>query len=312
MRAIARVLGVAASTVSREIARGMRRGHYDPGWAQSQADRARRRARKVKLAAGTELRELVVAGLNQRHSPQQVARRLRTDFPGRDDLRVSPETIYQALYIQGRGTLRHELTVVKALRSGRTSRLPRSKLPARTTGKPWLVDAHISQRPPEANDRAVPGHWEGDLVVGPYGRSALITLVERSSRFCLVSRLPGRHDADTVAERLSAMIGELPDQLRRSLTWDQGSEMAQHARFTIATNCPVFFCDPHSPWQRGSNENLNGLIRDFYPKGTNFAQISDTDITQMQHLLNTRPRMTLDWRTPAEKLDQQITVALTA
>ncbi len=310
LRAIARSLGVAPSTVSREVARGCRHGRYDPGWSQRRAERCRRRPRPGKLVAGSELRRRVVAGLDQRHSPQQIACRLRRDFAGREDLSVSHETIYQALYVQGRGTLREELKTAKAVRSGRTVRRRRSALPVRA-GKSWLDGAHFSQRPAEASDRAVPGHWEGDLVIGGNGRSALITLVERASRFCLIARLPELRTSPLVIDQLTTMIAALPGELFRSLTWDQGPEMAHHHRFTVATGCPVFFCDPHSPWQRGSNENLNGLIRDFYPKGTNFADLNDTDIAQMQHLLNTRPRMTLDWQTPAERLHQLMTVALT-
>lgn len=310
LRAIARALGVAPSTVSREVARGHRHGHYDPGWSQRQAGQQRRRPRPGKLAAGTELRCRVVAGLNQRHSPQQIAHRLRRDFPDREDLRVSHETIYQALYVQGRGTLREELRTVKALRSGRVHRKPRSALPTRV-GKPWLTGAHVSQRAAEAADRAVPGHWEGDLVIGRGGRSALITLVERATRFCLIRRLPDLRTSPLVVEQLTTMAQALPAELWESLTWDQGSEMAHHHRFTVATHCPVYFCDPHSPWQRGSNENTNGLIRDFHPKGTDFATLTDADIAHTQHLLNTRPRQTLDWQTPAERLDQLMSVALT-
>lgn len=310
LRAIARALGVAPSTVSREVARGCHHGRYDPGWSQRRAERCRRRPRPGKLVAGSELRRRVVAGLDQRHSPQQVACRLRRDFPGREDLSVSHETIYQALYVQGRGTLREELKTAKAVRSGRTVRRPRSLLLVRT-GKPWLDGAHLSQRPAEAADRAVPGHWEGDLVIGRNGRSALITLVERTSRFCLIGLLPELRTSPLVVAQLTTMIAALPGELFRSLTWDQGSEMAHHRRFTVATDCPVFFCDPHSPWQRGSNENLNGLIRDFYPKGTDFAELTDEKIADMQHLLNTRPRMTLEWQTPAERIQQLLTVALT-
>jgi IS30 family transposase len=310
LRAIARALGVAASTVSREVARGSRHGRYDPGWSQRRAERLRCRPRPGRLAAGSELRCRVVAGLDQRHSPQQVASRLRLDWPDRQDLHVSHETIYQALYVQGRGTLREELKSVKALRSGRIARRPRSALPIRAE-KPWLAEARLSQRPAEAADRAVPGHWEGDLVVGPYGRSALITLVERASRFCLLARLPELRTSPLVVAQLTTMIQALPTALFRSLTWDQGSEMASHRTFTVATGCQVFFCDPHSPWQRGSNENLNGLIRDFYPKGTHFGDVTDADIADTQHLLNTRPRHTLDWQTPAERLQQLMTVALT-
>ena len=310
LRAIARELGVAPSTVSREVGLGQRDGRYDPGWSQTRAEQARRRPRPSKLAPGTRLRQVVVEGLNARYSPQQIAGRLRCHAGSGDDLSVSTETIYQALYVQGKGALRQELKVTKALRSGRAHRRPQSRLPARST-KPWLAEARICQRPAEVADRAVPGHWEGDLVVGPFGRTALITLVERSSRFCLISRLPALHDSETVIDRLMMMVAGLPAALLRTLTWDQGPEMAQHRRFSVATSCPVYFCDPHSPWQRGSNENLNGLVRDFYPKGTSFVDVTDAEIAEMQQLLNTRPRKTLDYQTPAERLDQLIAVAMT-
>lgn len=311
---IARLLGVARSTVCREVARGSLRyrsqRRYHAQAAEHRAARARRRPKTRRLDRNLVLRAAVVDGLNHRHSPEQIAHRLRVDFPGSKKMRVSHETIYQALYVQGRGALRQELKVVKALRSGRTGRVPRSRLP-RASGRPWLAGARLTDRPAEAADRAVPGHWEGDLVVGP-GNSAIITLVERTTRFALIGRLPGCRDSDTVIDRLARMITDLPDTLRRTITWDQGVEMAQHARFTVATSCPVFFCDPHSPWQRGSNENLNGLIRDFYPKGTDFNQITDAQLQHTQDLLNTRPRKTLHWATPCEKLDELIkTVALT-
>lgn len=256
------------------------------------------------------MRGEVVSRLNLRFSPQQVAGQLRVEFPDGEGMQVSHETIYQALYLQGRGGLRHELTVQKALRSGRTGRIPRSKLPARSR-RPWLDGARLTDRPAEVADRAVPGHWEGDLVVGPEN-SGIVTLVERQTRFVLLRRLPGARDSATVIDVLQAMISHLPAELTRTITWDQGQEMAGHARFTIATGCPVFFCDPHSPWQRGSNENTNGLIRDFYPKGTNFNTITDTDLAETQHLLNIRPRQTLGFHTPAATLGQLLNrVALT-
>lgn len=314
-RAIARLLGVAPSTVSREIARRSvrcRKGAaYDAGVAHQSASDARRRRRPRKLDVQHELRRHVIGLLNQKHSPEQVAGRLRLRFPNSDDMTVSHETIYQALYVQGKGGLRQELKVTKALRSGRTGRQPRSDLPARSN-RPWLEGARISERPPEVEDRAVPGHWEGDLVVGP-DNSAIITLVERQTRFELLGRLPGVRDSATVIDVLSQMVAHLPADLLRTLTWDQGTEMAQHASFTVTTGCPVFFADPHSPWQRGSNENHNGLVRDFFPKGTNFNTVTDAEIADVQDLLNQRARKTLNFYTPAEKLDELLRgVALTA
>ena len=313
VRAIARELGVAASTISREIGpnrvRHWERSYYDAELAhyRALASRPRRRPGKLELP---QLRVEVVSRLNDKFSPQQVAGELKRMFPDRAEMHVSHETIYQALYVQGKGTLRQELTVVKALRSGRVSRIPQSKLPPRNN-RPWLDGARLSERPAEVEDRAVPGHWEGDLVVGP-GNSGIVTLVERSTRFALLGRLPGLRDSATVTEVLSKMIETLPANLKRTITWDQGTEMAFHADFTIATGCPVFFCDPHSPWQRGTNENTNGLIRDFYPKGTNFNHVTDEDLAETQRLLNIRPRQTLEWRNPSDKLTELIaSVALT-
>jgi transposase, IS30 family len=308
--AIATELGVHRSTVCREVAAGTTQGRYRPGASQRRADQARRRSRPGKIAPGSALWEEVRTRLDAKQSPEQISGRLRRDFPDRADLQVSHETIYQALYVQGAGALRHELTVAKALRQGRTSRRPRSKLPARTN-RTWIGDATITTRPAEAADRAVPGHWEGDLVIGGDRRSALITLVERTSRYTLIERLDV-HDSATVTDRLTQMASRLPASLWRSLSWDQGSEMADHERFSVATHCPVFFCDPHSPWQRPTNENTNGLIRDFFPKGTDFTTITDAAVTQAEHLLNTRPRKVLDFATPAETLEQLLTVAPTA
>jgi IS30 family transposase len=308
VRAIARELEVAASTVSREIRahqiRDWGRQRYAAELAHYRALTSRGRRRPGKLD-DPRLRAEVVTRLNDRYSPQQIAGELRLDFPDREEMRVSHETIYQALYVQGRGALRDELRVVKALRSGRTSRVPQSKLPARSN-RPWLDGARLTDRPAEVEDRAVPGHWEGDLVLGP-DNSGIVTLVERSTRFTLLGRLPGLRDSDTVTGVLAGMIAELPSALTRTITWDQGTEMANHATFTVATGCPVFFCDPHSPWQRGTNENTNGLIRDFYPKGTNFNDISDDDLAETQRLLNIRPRQTLAYRKPSVMLNALIT-----
>jgi IS30 family transposase len=307
---IAAELGVHRSTVHREVAAGSVEGFYRPSTAQRRAERARRRPRAVKISPGTALWEEVTARLNDKQSPEQISGRLRREFPDRDDLHVSHETIYQALYVQGAGALRHELTVDKALRQGRTSRRPRSKLPARPN-RSWIGQATITARPAEAADRAVPGHWEGDLVIGGDLRSALITLVERTTRYTLIERIDV-HDATTVTDRLTHMATRLPASLWRSLTWDQGSEMADHARFSVATACPVFFCDPHSPWQRPTNENTNGLVRDFFPKGTNFTTVADDAVIDVERLLNTRPRKVLVYATPAETLHQLLTVATTA
>ncbi|WP_411720531.1 IS30 family transposase [Mycetocola sp.] len=313
VRAIARELRVSESTVSREI-----NGHRVPHWGQDRYDAElahyqalalRPRRRDAKLAE-PELRAAVVSRLNDKYSPQQVAGELKLTFPDRVEMHVSHETIYQALYVQGKTALRHELTVVKALRSGRTGRIPQSKLPARSS-RPWLDGARLTERPAEVEDRAVPGHWEGDLVVGP-GNSGIITLVERQTRFALLGRLPGMRDSTTVTDVLACMIADLPTALKQTITWDQGTEMANHACFTVTTGCPVFFCDPHSPWQRGSNENTNGLVRDFYPKGTNFNEITDADLAETQRLLNIRPRRIHGYRKPSDMLDKLISgVALT-
>lgn len=303
IRAIAREIGVAPSTVSREIrahqVRHWEAHHYDAEIAHYQAITARNRDRPGKLS-DPGLRGEVVSRLNQRFSPQQIAGQLRRAFPDRTEMQVSHETIYQALYVQGKGALRHELTVEKALRSGRAGRIPQSKLPRRSS-RPWLEGARLSDRPAEVMDRAVPGHWEGDLVVGP-NKSGIVTLVERQTRFVLLGRLPGARDSATVIEVMQGMIAGLPRELLRTITWDQGQEMAEHARFTVATGCRLFFCDPHSPWQRGTNENTNGLIRDFYPKGTDFNEVSSEELARTQQLLNVRPRQTLGFETPGERL----------
>ena len=309
LRRIAAEIGVAASTVSREVAGHQVDGRYRAKLAHRAALAGRTRPKRGKLVPGGWLRAEVVAGLDDKQSPEQIAGRLKRDHPGEHDRQVSHETIYQALYVQGAGGLRHELTVEKALRRGGTVRKPRSKLPPRSK-RSWIGEATISNRPAEAADRALPGHWEGDLVIGTEGRSALITLNERRSRFTLISRVC-THDTDTVTSRLIDMISGLPVELVKTLTWDQGVEMAGHARFGMATGCKVYFADPHSPWQRPTNENSNGLIRDFFPKGTDFTTITDDQVADAQRLLNTRPRKILAFATPAETLNELLTVALT-
>ena len=297
---IADAVGCHRTTVSRELRR-MPAGEYDPRAAQRDAAAAARRPKGRKLDSSARLRAYVVNCLMLHWSPEQISERIALEFPDDEEMRVSHETVYQALYVQGKGALRHELGVRVALRSGRTGRRPRSKLPAR--GKPWVEGSSMAERPPEAEDRAVPGHWEGDLVVGGDMSSCLVTLVERRSRFLLMSRLTV-HDADTVEGRLEQMVAGLPAELAKTLTWDQGPEMAKAAAFETATNFKVYFCDPHSPWQRPSNENTNGLIREFFPKGTKFTEVTDEEVARAQWLLNNRPRKVLDWKMPAEVMQE--------
>ncbi len=350
VRAIARRLGRAPSTISRELRRNAAtRGgalDYRATTAQWHADRRARRPKTAKLAANPALRRYVqdrlagavtaadgtcVAGpavrwIGRRHgrrqdrrwaaawSPEQIAHRVRVDFPDDASMRISHEAIYQALYVQGRGALRRELTA--CLRTGRALRVPR----ARTRGGKGFVDDAIliRERPAEADDRAVPGHWEGDLILG-LGSSAIGTLVERTTRFALLLHLPrldghggprsnngpalAGHGAEAVRDAIASAIVTLPEHLRRSLTWDQGAEMAQHARLRIDTGLQVYFCDPHSPWQRGTNENTNGLLRQYFPKGTDLSRHGPDDLAAVAATLNGRPRKTLGWKTPAESLD---------
>lgn len=308
-REIGVVLGRHHSVINREIARGGGRGAYRAVVADRGAQVARRRPRLRRVEADPLLLERVNDGLRQKWSPRQISERLRVAFPGVDTMRVSHEQLYQALYIQARGQLRVELT--GQLRRGGTRRLGRAERRRITESKQQVIPAMvmITQRPPEAEDRAVPGHWEGDLVMGSANRSAIITLVERTSRFVILRRLNYDHTASRVALQLSAAMGTLPVVLKRSLTWDQGREMAAHSVFTIRTGIPVFFCDPHSPWQRGSNENTNGLLREYFPKGIDLQDYSQDYLDAVAHELNGRPRMTLNWRNPAEKLDEILATA---
>jgi IS30 family transposase len=360
VREIARQLERAPSTISRELRRNAAtRGggfEYHATTAQWHADRAARRPKPAKLAVNATLRRYVqdrLAGMvvapageaipgpavpwkGRRHgrrqhrrwarawSPEQIAERLRLDFPDDPAMRISHEAIYQALYVQGRGALRRELAA--CLRTGRALRVPRAR--TRGRGKGFVTpELLISERPAEVADRAVPGHWEGDLILG-LGSSAIGTLVERTTRFTLLLHLPrlaghGRgarvkngpalagHGAEAVRDAIARTIATLPAQLRRSLTWDQGAEMAQHARLRIDTGLAVYFCDPHSPWQRGSNENTNGLLRQYFPNGTDLSAHSAEDLEAVALALNTRPRKTLGWRTPAEALDETLRSAHT-
>ena len=355
VREIARKLGRSPSTISRELRRNAAtRGgklEYRASIAQWKAERQARRPKTAKLAENDQLRQYVqdrlagevaapdgtpvrgpeVRWAGRRHgrrqdrrwatgwSPEQIANRLPIDFPDDGSMRISHEAIYQALYVQGRGALRRELSA--CLRTGRALRVPRAR--TRGRGKQFVTpEVMISQRPGEAEDRAVPGHWEGDLILG-LGSSAIGTLVERTTRFTMLLHLPrmdghgdqprahngpalAGHGAEAVRDAIAASIATLPDQLRRSLTWDQGAEMAQHAQLRIDTGLQVFFCDPHSPWQRATNENTNGLLRQYFPKGTDLSKHTRGDLAAVARALNSRPRKTLGWRTPAETLNQQL------
>jgi IS30 family transposase len=354
VRETARLVGRAASTVSRELRRNAatRSGglEYRATTAQWHADRRGRRPKVAKLVVNAVLRRYVqdrlagvvrrpdgiavdgpdVRWVGRRHgrrkdrrwahswSPEQIAGRLRLDFPDDESMRISHEAIYQSLYVQGRGALRRELTA--CLRTGRALRVPRAR--TRGRGKNFVTDEIlISERPAEAEDRAVPGHWEGDLILG-LSSSAIGTLVERSTRFTMLLHLPpmighggprakngpalAGHGADAVRDAICTAVTTLPGQLRRSLTWDQGAEMAGHAQLRIDTGLQVYFCDPQSPWQRGSNENTNGLLRQYFPKGTDLARHTTDDLAAVAATLNSRPRKTLGWRTPAEALDEQL------
>jgi IS30 family transposase len=354
VRAIAGRLGRSPSTVSRELRRNASTRSYAVEYrattAQWHAERRASRPKVSKLAANEALREYVqdrLAGtitrpdgepvpgpdarwIGRRHgrrqdrrwarswSPEQIANRLRVDFPHDEAMRISHEAIYQALYVQGRGALRREL--VACLRTGRALRVPRAR--TRGRGKQFVTpEIMISERPAEVADRAVPGHWEGDLIIG-VNSSAIGTLVERTTRFTMLLRLPrmeghggprthngpalAGHGAEAVRDAITASITTLPQQLQRSITWDQGAEMAQHAQLRIDTGVAIYFCDPHSPWQRGTNENTNGLLRQYFPKGTDLSRHSVSDLEAVAAALNGRPRKTLGWQTPAEAFDRHV------
>lgn len=274
---------------------------YQPFHAHRRAERRRARPKTGKIGQNLELRDFIQDHLTLRWSPEQICRVLRARFPDRPEMHVTHETIYQALYVQGRGELRRELT--RALRTGRACRRPHRHA-AKRVSRPVKNMVMISERPAEAADRAVPGHWEGDLIIGKDGRSAMGTLVERSTRYVLLVHLPTSHNAQATRSALATTVETLPRHLWRSLTWDQGSEMAAHRAFTMATDIPVFFCDPASPWQRGSNENTNGLLRQYFPKGTDLTAHTPEDLAAVAAELNSPPRKTLGWETPAERLSK--------
>jgi IS30 family transposase len=298
--AIAARLEKAVSTVSREVAANGGRGAYRAWRAHQRARAQARRPRTCKLAC-PQLAAQVTGWLQQWWSPVQISQRLRTEHPGDPMMWVSHETIYQALYVQGRGELRRELA--RCLRTGRARRRPRGR--GENTGR--IKDmVMISERPAEAAGRAVPGHWEGDLIIGKDCKSAVGTLVERTTRYVLLLHLPEGRSADGVAAAMRQATTALPGELARTITWDQGKEMSYHADFTIATGIPVYFCDPHKPWQRGSNENTNGLLRQYLPKGTDLSVHSANDIAGIARSLNGRPRKTLGYMTPSEKLAELI------
>ena len=297
---IARALGRHRSTIGREIARcGRRRGQYAPFVAERRARRLACRPKPTKLARSPRLLAAVEAGLGRRWSPEQISAKLKLEYPDDREMRISHETIYLSLFVQSRGELRKQLTV--GLRTGRTVRKPQGQLERR--GRiPGMIS--ISERPADVEDRAVPGHWEGDLIIGAGGRSAIATLVERQTRFVMLAYLGYEHGTERVIEALTTRIQDLPAHVKRTLTWDQGREMAAHGQFTIDSGVQVFFCDPHSPWQRGSNENTNGLLRQYLPKGTDLAVHDQAALDRIAAELNGRPRQTLGWMNPAEKMAQ--------
>jgi IS30 family transposase len=302
VREIARRLERDPSTISRELRRvdsQRQRRAYRASVAQADADIKARRPKPAKLATNLRLRREVQTRLEHNHSPEQIARRLREDFVDDPEMRVSHETIYQSIYVQGRGGLRRELA--KHLRTGRSMRRVRRVEAERRGRIPGMVN--ISERPAEVEDRAVPGHWEGDLIVGAQQRSAIGTLVERMTGFVMLLHLPDNHGALAVQEAIGAKMAELPETLRRTLTWDQGVEMSNHVQIAAANDLDIYFCDPHSPWQRGSNENTNGLLRQYFPKGTDLSGHGAGYLDYVAAELNNRPRKRLDWRTPAEALD---------
>jgi transposase, IS30 family len=303
IREIARRLGRSPSTISREVARGCLarrpRGRYKATVAQARAEAQACRPKSAKLPQHPALRDWVADKLERlQWSPEQISRRLWLEFSDDESMRISHEAIYQSLYVQGRGALRRELTV--CLRTGRALRRPRRRADGR---RERIKDkVMLSERPAEADDRAVPGHWEGDLIKGRDGNSSVGTLVERSTRWVMLLHLPDGASAEAVRDAIVARIGTLPVALRRSLTWDQGIELARHAEISITADLPVYFCDPHSPWQRGSNENTNGLLRQYLPKGSDLSVHSPADLDAIADRLNGRPRKTLGFKTPAEEL----------
>lgn len=303
LRRIAIRLGRATSTVSRDVASNGGRDAYRAWRAEKTSTSRARRPKASKLATNPRLRREVERRLGERWSPQQIAARLVQDYPDEPEMRVSHETIYRSLFVQARGALRKELTA--CLRTGRTQRRSHKRTDLSGTGR--LRDMiMLSDRPAEASDRAVPGHWEGDLIVGKGGRSAIGTLVERTSRYVVLVHLPQGRTAEKVRLAVARQLVRLPAELRRTLTWDQGKEMAEHVRFTVDTKIDVYFCDPHSPWQRGSNENSNGLLRQYFPKGADLSEYTRAELQAVARELNSRPRQTLGWMKPSEVFSRAV------
>ena len=301
-RQIARQLGKSPSTISREIRRNGGRAAYRAAQADAAAWQRARRPKRCKLAEHRRLCQAVARGLQRQWSPQQIAQRLEQQYPSDQSMRVSHETIYRSLFIQARGVLKKEL--MEHLRSRRKLRRARHAS-AKGQSRGQIIDAvPISERPAEVADRAVPGHWEGDLITGSKN-SHIATLVERRTRYVMLIKVAGR-DTDSVVKALTAKILKLPVELRRTLTWDRGGEMAGHKEFTVATDVQVYFCDPQSPWQRGSNENTNGLLRQYFPKGTDLSVHSQAHLNKVAKLMNGRPRETLGWHTPAERFSETV------
>ena len=297
LRAIARSLNRSPSTISREVDRNGGRRGYRATRAETRARKQARRPQPGKLSRYRPLRMLVASRLAQDWAPQQIARRLKREFPDDPSMQISHETIYRSLFIQARGELKKEMVShLRSRRAMRKSDKPKSE--AQT-----IPDAiSIRERPAEVDDRAIPGHWEGDLILGSKS-SYIATLVERHTRYVMLVRIKSK-DATAVAKALARQVLKLPAELRKSLTWDRGTEMARHAEFSVQTDVAVYFCDPRSPWQRGSNENTNGLLRQYFPKGTDLSVHSQAKLDRVARRLNGRPRMTLDWDTPAERLNQ--------
>ena len=306
LRAIAMELGRLASTITREVNANGGRDRYRAWAAEQRAIERAARPKVAKLAANPELRAVVEGWLGLKWSPEQIAGWLRWAYPDRPEMWVSHETIYQSLYVQGRGALRKELTV--CLRSGRARRKPRGRAAADNRGR--LRDmVNIAERPAEVEDRAVPGHWEGDLLMGKNNRSAIATLVERTTRYLMLVQLPDGHGAEAVRDALIREVATLPEQLWRSLTWDQGKEMARHVDFSVATGIEVYFCDPHSPWQRGTNENTNGLLRQYFPKGSDLSGYSQAALNAVAREINDRPRKALGYMKPCQALAELVATA---
>jgi IS30 family transposase len=301
LRSIARRLGRDASTISREIRvnRNSVTGRYEPHRAQQLSTARLARPRRAKIVSNPALLSAIRGRLAAHWSPEQISAWLKRQWPDNEAMRASPETIYQAIYVQAKGELR--LDVRQALRSGRVKRRPQGQVDSRRPRfrEPMVM---ISERPAEVADRAVPGHWEGDLIIGAGHGSAIGTLVERTTRFTILLHLPERHDAETVGSAIVAKLQTLPKLLRNSLTWDQGSELALHTSIKTALDMDVYFCDPHSPWQRGTNENTNGLLRQYFPKGADLRVHSEAYLDAVAEELNDRPRKTLGWRKPSEMI----------